>query len=1340
MNVRLVMVGLVCVFSSAARATQPIPASDARLPVASIRRTLSFEDRVAAQAAIERVYYRHQIGATKPFEEAVPRQLLEKKVRTYLKQSAALEGLWKTPITAEMIDGELGRMARQTRMPDRLRELFHAVGDDAFLFEECLVRPALVDRLARSFFAFDDTIHGAARTEAEALRARLVRGELRTETVDPRRFVAEFRKVDPDATHRNPSIDVPPPPQAADSHGVIELTPDEFAKCRASVPGRAGTIGPLEDGREAFLVRTLLSEDGRSLRVATYAVPKVRWDSWWTEHSGELAEPDTKSFSVRPRPLPASVADVLEGPCRSGEATAAEARMDGAAPRIPDDTWDNGILDDFPAARAHATAVWTGSVMVVWGGITRSFPYSLDSGARYDPATDTWAPISRVNAPAARAYHTAVWTGGLMLVWGGSDGFDAHTFFDTGGRYDPTTDTWTPMSTVNAPVGRWHHSAIWTGRLMVVWGGDNAPDSSTNRLGTGGRYDPASDSWMPTSAAGAPSARTFHTAVWTGGLMVVWGGEEDPYQSFTNTGGRYDPVSDTWTPTSTSNALSRRGSHTAVWTGSLMVAWGGYDGAFLDTGGRYDPIADTWSPVSTSHAPAPRVFHSSVWTGSHMLVWGGGYDQFQRTFNSGGRYDPASDSWTPMSTTSAPSAREAHTAVWTGNLMVVWGGDANVLLLDTGGRYDPATDTWTPTATGSAPSARENHTAVWTGTVMIVWGGENNFEPPSTTGGRYDPVIDTWTPTSTLDAPSARRYHTAVWTGHLMVVWGGLNGFALASTGGRYDPVADTWTPTSTVNAPTARYGHTAVWTGNVMVAWGGIDGSSPNGHPVTGGRYDPASDSWTPTSTANAPGGRERGTVVWTGRLMLVWGGYDDSAPAGSRYLNNGGRYDSVSDSWSPISQANAPSARSSHSAVWTGSVMVVWGGVSDTGYRDTGGRYDPATDTWTPTSTAKAPEARVGHTAVWTGSRMVVWAGLSSTFLNTGGRYDPERDTWTATSTTNAPPERVGHTAVWADGRMIVWGGLGSSYFRTGGRYGAALNHPPVAVAGPDRVLECEGSLAATAHLDGSLSSDPDSIPGTNDDIAGYSWSEGGSVLASTMTASVPFHLGAHDVTLTVTDKDGATGTDATLIAVRDTHPPVGSIVAPSATACFGPAALPVTVMDDFTDVCDPTVLKSYDPAPGPSYSQHGDYHITLTAKDTSNNAAAADVDFTIDTKPPIVNLLRPVDRALLAPTALPFAIVFHDTDDDGAAGGVIREVVKLQGCTIYDGLTYGNRDGLLSDETLTMSRAELCRLAASCGFTMLVQPEIRVEARDCGGNVGVSAHRFEGSIALRPGICGN
>ena len=42
-------------------------------------------------------------------------------------------------------------------------------------------------------------------------------------------------------------------------------------------------------------------------------------------------------------------------------------------------------------------------------------------------------------------------------------------------------------------------------------------------------------------------------------------------------------VEETWTDTSTTNAPAPRTSHTAVWTGSEMIVWGGYGGRAIST-------------------------------------------------------------------------------------------------------------------------------------------------------------------------------------------------------------------------------------------------------------------------------------------------------------------------------------------------------------------------------------------------------------------------------------------------------------------------------------------------------------------------------------------------------------------------------------------------------------------------------------------------------------------------------------------------------------------------------------------------------------------------------------
>ena len=279
-----------------------------------------------------------------------------------------------------------------------------------------------------------------------------------------------------------------------------------------------------------------------------------------------------------------------------------------------------------------------------------------------------------------------------------------------------------------------------------------------------------------------------------------------------------------------------RANHVAVSTGTEMITWGGFDGlSHLYTGGRYNPATDAWIPTSTTDAPSGRELAAAVWTGTMMIV-GGGFDG-AAFLNNGSRYNPATDSWDETTTTNAPAGRYYHTAVWSGTEMIVWGGwDINTPYSHIGGKYNPTTDSWTATTTTNAPSAREYHTAVWTGTYMVVWGGNTGLGVRLNTGGKYNPSTSSWTATSTTGVPSPRDQHTAVWTGTLMIVSGG---YPWTNTGGRYNPSADSWTATTTINALAGgRQNQTAVWTGTEMIIWGGS--GSEGEYLNTGGRYVP--------------------------------------------------------------------------------------------------------------------------------------------------------------------------------------------------------------------------------------------------------------------------------------------------------------------------------------------------------------------------------------------------------------------------------------------------------------------------------------------------------------------
>jgi N-acetylneuraminic acid mutarotase len=1036
---------------------------------------LTIAERLRAHEAIERAYYTHQIGASVPFEEALPHAALEQKVRTYLKESVALEEYWSTPVSAEMLRAELERIARHTRLPDRLEEIYRALGDDSVLVQECLARPAVVDRLVRNFFAFDPRLHRAARGTAERLRRDLTERRLDPEEPSRTRRLVEYRLRGPEDREVRLDPAIPGVDGSAD-RSRVDLSEEAYRGVRARAPTQVGAVGVVEEDRERFVVQVLLSEETGSFAVARYEIPKRSWSSWWEEISGRLDE----------RAVDAAVARVtspLPRPSRSRDPWTAPGVEDLESGAVaPCDSWDNAGLDDVPDPHEDHTAVWSGTHMIVWGG--SNYGHYLNSGGRYDPTIDTWTATSLVNAPTARAGHSAVWAGTVMVVWGGG----VFTQVQTGGRYDPITDTWSPTSLSQAPSARRDHVAVWTGQRMLVWGGASPPAYPTE----GGAYDPRSDSWTIVSYMGAPEGRLLAAAVWTGSSMVVWGGTHN--NASLDTGGKYDPASDSWIQTSPVGAPSGRYGHTAVWSAGRMVIWGGVGAS---SGGRYDPLSDTWAPVSLTGAPPGAANHVATSTGPRMLVWGGRVGT--NPVAAGGLYDPAADTWTPTSPIGAPTARIHASAVWTGSVAVIWGGN-DVGAANSGGRYDPLTNTWTPTSTGGAPAKRSGHSLIWTGNEMIVWGGWNGDVYPIASGGRYDPLLDAWRPTTEVGAPSARYSHTGVWAGDRMVVWGGSDAHTSTATGGRYHPATDTWHPLTTTGAPSARQAHSAVWTGSRVIVWGG---SGDAGIVRTGALYDPVSDTWTPTSIANAPSARAGHSAVWTGNRMVIWGG--SAYPA---YFSDGGRYDPATNTWSATSLSNAPLGRFGHTAVWTGSRMLVWGGGDAFASRDTGGIYDPAADTWVSTATVGAPTARSGHSAVWTGSQMIVWGGSDGDAAASGGRYSPASDRWIPTTEFGAPTARNGHGAVWTGSFMIVWGGQVESGWNTlssGGRYGGSgdadqdgdgyplcagdcddadpLRSPGAAEACDQVDNDCDGTVPADEFdldVDGYAGCDGDCAPG--------------------------------------------------------------------------------------------------------------------------------------------------------------------------------------------------------------------------------------------------------------------
>ena len=369
-------------------------------------------------------------------------------------------------------------------------------------------------------------------------------------------------------------------------------------------------------------------------------------------------------------------------------------RGSGRGGRVAAKTRITAIAPAPLAARAGSASVWTGRILIVWGGLdlhqlAAALPFhAFGDGAAYDPRTDRWRRIAP-SPLAPRTAATAIWTGHAMFVWGGfgrqQNGASNSSYTD-GALYDPVTDRWRripdpPLQSLEAP------GAVWTGREVIVFGGGGA-----GQFGDGAAFNPTTGHWRALSASPLPAGWSNPVTIWTGGEMIV--------VADTSQGKRvvaYRPDTNRWRqlPDPPPQSPDLRA---AVWNGHALLllspepstielgaasvaylpgeprwrvlaepppapfnllggppVWTGREALFLatDRALAYDPTRNTWRVLPGFDAAAHRL-GVKVWAGNELLVWGGLEPGGVGERNDGARYIP-----------SAPPAR-AHTSALLG--------------------------------------------------------------------------------------------------------------------------------------------------------------------------------------------------------------------------------------------------------------------------------------------------------------------------------------------------------------------------------------------------------------------------------------------------------------------------------------------------------------------------------------------------------------------------------------------------------------------------------------------------------------------------------------------------
>ncbi|MDQ1515795.1 MAG: hypothetical protein QOE80_1625 [Actinomycetota bacterium] len=395
-----------------------------------------------------------------------------------------------------------------------------------------------------------------------------------------------------------------------------------------------------------------------------------------------------------------------------------------------------------------------------------------------------WRPIKEAPIPPAGGM-AAVWTGRQLVVWGGQAGDGTRRASGDGAAYDPGADRWEALPP--APVaGRFGTSAVWTGREVLFWGGQAGPDTrglqlppTTATFADGAAYDPATRRWrtLPVAPIGA---RTGHQAVWTGREMIVWGGYSRccPIDSVIHdpAAAAYDPATDRW----------RR-------IADVPPPWSGDDGTAAT-------VVDDDRPL--------------IWRHSHLAA-----------------YDPATDRWGEASGGPPPPApvpapapgNPALPSATTGDPFVLAAVDGGDGASGKGGAGGAGAGGGSATGSGTGAGTGPRRGGAARGREVFTWTGNSGQR---LNGVAWRPSDSTWRRIAPLDGQSGAAV-TAGGPGRI---------YAAAGQSARvleYRIADDRWEELPLAPIPT-RSAAVLVWTGSELLFWGGIGDEGPEMNGAT--------------------------------------------------------------------------------------------------------------------------------------------------------------------------------------------------------------------------------------------------------------------------------------------------------------------------------------------------------------------------------------------------------------------------------------------------------------------------------------------------------------------------
>lgn len=210
---------------------------------------------------------------------------------------------------------------------------------------------------------------------------------------------------------------------------------------------------------------------------------------------------------------------------------------------------------------------------------------------------------------------------------------------------EPQWDWASTIAEGNPPSARGGHTATLIGKSIVIFGGHYYKNKveGFKYLNDTNFLDIEQSKWLkPTIDGKIPSPRYGHSAVYSGGIIIIFGGK-GPKDIVYNDLYTFDPKNNNWLlANETGESPSPRYNHTANIWNMKMYVFGGWNGKeFFNDTIVYDLEKMVWNKLETQETPCPRMGHASCIVSNNLIIQGGFYfnnDEYKKNYNNYGTF------------------------------------------------------------------------------------------------------------------------------------------------------------------------------------------------------------------------------------------------------------------------------------------------------------------------------------------------------------------------------------------------------------------------------------------------------------------------------------------------------------------------------------------------------------------------------------------------------------------------------------------------------------------------------------------------------------------------------